>query len=298
MILDCIMTNQSHIAHFAEWYSQGKSVAQLVGIRTDESLNRWRAVASDNSQVNNYQDITWSQKMAEKCYSFYPIYDWAADDDWTYYGKFGKPYNHLYDLFYKAGISIYKMRVDEPFGNEAKAGLNMFRVIEPETWARVVNRVSGANFGNIYSGKKIMSAGYTLPKGHTWKSFCKFLLTTLPKETADAYRSKFIKFIRYWQKTGCPIRPDMISELESTCPDAIENLHKYSKRGNGDKEMVRARRVLDELPGLDNKQDLCTWKRMAMCIVKNDFVCKGLCFSITKDLTLRQKAIVEKYKNL
>lgn len=118
------------------------------------------------------------------------------------------------------------------------------------------------------------------------------------KSRKDAYRSKFIKFIRYWQKTGCPIRPDMIQELESTCPDAIHNTHKLSNRGNKDKEVVRARKVMDELPGLDNRQDLCTWKRMAMCIIKNDFVCKGLCFSITKDLTLRQKAIVEKYKNL
>jgi predicted phosphoadenosine phosphosulfate sulfurtransferase len=89
------------------------------------------------------------------------------------------------------------MRVDEPFGNEAKAGLNMFRIIEPQTWAKVVNRVSGANFGNIYGGSKIMNANFKLPKNHTWKSFTKFLLNTLPKETADNYRSKFIKFIKY-----------------------------------------------------------------------------------------------------
>lgn len=56
------------------------------------------------------------------------------------------------------------MRVDEPFGNEAKAGLNLFKVIAPDLWVRVVNRVSGANFGNIYSGNKIMSARYSLPK--------------------------------------------------------------------------------------------------------------------------------------
>ena len=37
------------------------------------------------------------------------------------------------------------MRVDEPFGNEAKAGLNLFKVIAPDLWVRVVNRVSGAN---------------------------------------------------------------------------------------------------------------------------------------------------------
>ena len=297
------MPFEKFILYMGDWYGQGKKTAQLVGIRTDESLNRWRAVAADNAQKNNYisesgKSITWSEKMSDTCYSFYPIYDWTVTDDWTYYGKYGKPYNHLYDLFYRAGISLPKMRVDEPFGNEAKAGLNMFRVIEPETWARVVNRVSGANFGNIYAGKKIMNSKYTLPKGHTWKSFCKFLLTTLPEETANNYRRKFIKFIKYWARTGCPVRDDFIKEIESTAPGAYENTHKFSRRGNGDKEVIRARKVLDELPGIDNKQDLCTWKRMAMCIIKNDYICKGLCFGITKDLTLRQKAIIEKYKNI
>ena len=292
------MPFEKFILHFAEWYAQGEKTAQLVGIRTDESLNRWRAIAADSSQKNIYKDKTWSVKMAEDVYSFYPIYDWSAEDDWIYYGKYGKPYNTLYDLFYRAGISVHKMRVDEPFGNEAKAGLSLFRVIEPETWARVVNRVSGANFGNIYSGKKIMTAAYDLPKGHTWKSFCKFLLTTLPEETADNYRRKFIKFIRYWRKTGCPVPADAIEEIERIAPCAYENTHKPSNRGKGDKDVIKARRVLDELPGLDSRQDLCTWKRMAMCIIKNDYVCKGLCFTITKDLTLRQKAIIEKYKNI
>ena len=101
----------------------------------------------------------------------------------------------------------------------------------------MVNRVSGANFGNIYAGKKIMNSKYTLPKGHTWKSFCKFLLTTLPEETANNYRRKFIKFIKYWARTGCPVRDDFIKEIESTAPGAYENTHKFSRRGNGDKEV-------------------------------------------------------------
>lgn len=292
------MPFEKFILYFANWYGNGKTTAQLVGIRTDESLNRWRAVAADGHQKNNYKGCSWSVKMAENTYSFYPIYDWTVEDDWIYYGKFNKPYNQLYDLFYKAGLPLSKMRVDEPFGNEAKAGLNLFRVIEPETWGKVVNRVSGANFGNIYSGKKIMSAAYTLPKGHTWKSFCKFLLTTLPPETAATYRRKFVKFIKYWNQTGCPIRDDIIKEIEKTAPGSYLNTHTFSKRGKGDKEVIKARKILDELPGIDNKQDLCTWKRMAMCIIKNDIICKGLCFSVTKDLTIRQKQIMEKYRNI
>lgn len=190
------------------------------------------------------------------------------------------------------------MRVDEPFGNEAKAGLNLFRVIEPETWTRVVNRVSGANFGNIYGGTKIMGAGFKLPKNHTWKSFCKFLLSTLPEETARNYRTKFIKFIKYWHKVGCPLKDDFIAELETNYSDAIINTHSFSKRGKGDKEVVKFKKIIDEAEGVDNKDDILTWKRMAMAIIKNDYVCKSLSFSITKELTIRQKKLIEKYKNL
>lgn len=289
------MPFEEFIKYFGDWYGKGTKTATLVGIRTDESLNRFRAIAT---QKTMYKDNIFSTKVSEKTFNFYPIYDWSVEDIWIYNGKYDKDYNKLYDLFYKAGVSIHKMRVDEPFGNEAKAGLNMFRVIEPKTWSKVVNRVSGANFGNIYSGSKIMNANYKLPKNHTWKSFTEFLLSTLPEETANHYRSKFKKFTNYWIETGCPVKDEHIKIMEEICPDAIVNTHEFSNRGKGDKEVIKFKHIVDEIPGVDNKDDVLTWKRMAMCIIKNDFTCKGLSFGMTKDLTVRQKAIMDKYKKI
>ena len=289
------MPFEEFIKHFGNWYGTGQKTATLVGIRTDESLNRFRAIAGTKSM---YKDKNYSTKVNENVYNFYPIYDWSVEDIWTYNGKFQKDYNKLYDLFYKAGVSIHKMRVDEPFGNEAKAGLSMFRVIEPDTWAKVVNRVSGANFGNIYSGNKIMTAHYKLPKNHTWKSFTFFLLDTLPPEISEHYKIKFSKFIKYWVEKGCPVSEEHIKIMEETCPDAIINTHEFSRRGKGDKEVIKFTKVVDEIPGVDNKDDVLTWRRMAMCIIKNDYTCKSLSFGMTKDLTVRQKAIMEKYKNI
>lgn len=290
------MPFESFIQHFGEWYGQGEKTACLLGLRTDESLNRFRAIASGAKE--RYQNCLYSTKVSDRMYNFSPIYDWNVEDVWVYNAKFNKDYNKIYDLFYKAGVSIHKMRVDEPFGNEAKAGLSFFRVIEPQTWGRVVNRVSGANFGNIYSGSKIMSARYTLPKNHTWKSFTKFLLSTLPPEAAKNYKTKFIKFIKYWNQKGCPVNDENISILEDKYKNDIVNTGEYSLRGTGDKYVVKFKRICDEIPELDTKSDFLTWKRMAMCIIKNDFICKSLSFSITKDLTLRQKELMDKYKNL
>ena len=289
------MPFEEFIKHFGNWYGKGEKTATLVGIRTDESLNRFRAIAGTKSM---YKDKNYSTKVNQNVYNFYAIYDWSVEDIWTYNGKFQKDYNKLYDLFYKAGVSIHKMRVDEPFGNEAKAGLSMFRVIEPDTWAKVVNRVSGANFGNIYSGNKIMNAHYKLPKNHTWKSFTFFLLDTLPPEISEHYKIKFSKFIKYWVEKGCPVSEEHIKIMEETCPDAIINTHEFSRRGKGDKEVIKFTKVVDEIPGVDNKDDVLTWRRMAMCIIKNDYTCKSLSFGMTKDLTVRQKAIMEKYKNI
>lgn len=289
------MPFEEFIKYCGNWIGKGKKIACILGIRTDESLNRFRAIVGDKS---TYKDKKYSTLVRNETYNFYPLYDWSVEDIWIYNGKFNKDYNKLYDLFYKAGVSIHKMRVDEPFGNEEKAGLNMFRIIEPKTWGKLINRVSGANFGNIYSGNKIMTSAYKLPKNHTWKSFTEFLLNTLPSDIANNYRRKFDKFIKYWQEVGCPMLPQHIEILEKECPNSFTNTHTFSNRGKGDKEVIIFNEIPDEIKGVDTKDDVLCWKRMAMCIIKNDYVCKGLSFSITKDLTRRQQELIERYGNL
>ncbi len=289
------MPFEEFVKHIGDTLGNGEKTACLVGIRTQESLNRWRAI---NKEKTTYKGKKYSTKVNDNVYNFYPIYDWLVEDVWTYYAKFNKPYNSIYDLYYKAGVPIHKMRIDEPFGNEAKAGLNQFKVIEPETWGRLVNRVSGANFGNIYAGTKIMSAKYKLPIGYTWKQFTEFLLKTLPEKTAAHYRSKFEKFIKYWCEVGCPVPDKQIEILEEKYKDKIINTKQYGTRGSKDKFLIRFLEPLDELPELEGKDDFCTWRRMAMCIIKNDFVCKSLSFSITKEMQAKREEVLKKYRSL
>ena len=152
--------------------------------------------------------------------------------------------------------------------------------------------------GALYNHSKLMNTNYTLPKGHTWKSFTEFLLDTLPKETADAYRVKFYKFAKYWKDVGCGLTEKEISILEDKYRDSIINTHRFNNRGKRDKEVILFKDIVDEIPELDGRCELLTWKRMAMCIIKNDYLCRGLNFSITKDLTSRQTELVNKYKTI
>jgi len=289
------MTFEEFIALFGDWYARkhgGRSTACLVGIRADESLNRYRAVTRQDKE--SFRGRWYSTRVSRLTCNFYPLCDWRTEDIWTYNGRFGKPYNRIYDLFYRAGVPLSRMRICEPYGDEQKAGLNLFRVIEPQTWVRVVDRVSGANFGNIYCGTRATGARrIKLPEGHTWRSYCKFLLATLPEETRKIYVGKFVKFLRYWHRVGSPVDDADIARLD---PGIAVNTRTYSRRGLGDKFVVRFLCIPDELPGMDNRTDFPTWRRLCMAIVKNDIICASLSFSMTKRQIVRQRELLDKYR--
>jgi predicted phosphoadenosine phosphosulfate sulfurtransferase len=291
------MTFEEFVACFGDWHATKRETdknACLLGIRSDESFNRYYSLHREDKHT--YKGKIYSTQIGEKTYNFYPIFDWKTEDIWVYNGKFNKSYNTIYDMFYKAGVPLSKMRVCEPYGSEQKAGLYLFKVLEPDTWIKVVDRVSGANFGNIYCNTKATGTRTVyLPPGHTWRSYCKFLLETLPDATRKIYLTKFIKFIRYWNQIGSPVSDEDIRELD---PDMTVNTQTYSKRGKGDKYVVKFKAIPDVLPGLDNKTDFLSWRRLCMAIVKNDILCSSLSFSITKRQIIRQKQLIEKYREM
>ena len=290
------MEFEEFVPGFNSWFAGDKKTACLVGIRSDESLNRYRTIVSQSKET--YKGMGWTTRSTvnQNVYSCFPIYDWRTEDVWAANGKNEWKYNPLYDLFYKAGVSIHEMRICQPYGDDQRVGLDLFRIVEPETWAKVVNRVSGANFGNIYAGNKILGYRHVdLPEGHTWKSYTKLLLASLPNETRNNYVERFIKFMRYWNKKGCPVREEDYALL----PPEAEILSKKATRGKGDKYLVRYKKIPDYLDSaLEANKNAPTWRRMAVCILKNDHLCKSLSFTQTKNQVERMKKLIEKYKNL
>ena len=78
------------------------------------------------------------------------------------------------------------------------------------------------------------------PDGHTWESYTNFLLKSLPKKMQRHYKDRFIKFIAGWKQRGYDKIPDVAPhDLEVKCWAP-------------------------------------SWKRMARCILRNDYYCKGL----------------------
>ncbi len=281
---------------FSIWYHKkhkAKNTCVLIGLRTQESLNRWRTIHSDRNS-HNYQGLNWIKKIDTNVYKGYPIFDWNLEDIWVANGKFNWDYNKLYDIYHKAGVLLHHQRVASPFLNEAKASLKLFRVIEPHTWGKLVGRVNGVNFTGIYGGTTAMGWGsITKPDSFTWKEYMFFLLHTLPKKTKQRYLDKLDTSIKFWKEKGGVLNDDVIQELK----DAGVKLEVGEKSNyNTDKKPCKME-YQDDVNISDFKL-IPTYKRMCVCIIKNDHLCKYMGFSLTKNEIRKRKKVIEKYKNI
>lgn len=240
------MEFEEFVPLFGEWYSGGKETACMVGIRADESLNRFRTISSLNKVIKGRKRYT--TKVTENVYNVYPIYDWKTDDVWTYHGKNpDKKYNKLYDYMHLAGLTIHQQRICQPYGDDQRRGLWLFHLIEPETWAKVVSRVNGANSGALYIQENGNINGYNkikCPAGHTWRSFSVMLLNSMPPKTKEHFENKILLFRKWWIERG--YSPDIPDEA-----------------------------VYD----LEQKRDVPSWRRICKSLLRNDYWCKGLGFS-------------------
>lgn len=276
---------------FNLWFSEnyGKT-AVVVGIRASESLNRYRAIKSEK-KVNVYKRKSYIVTQDKNAAKAYPIYDWETSDVWVYNAKFNKKYNHLYDLYYQAGLSIDEMRVANPFHSCGTKALKLYRAIEPNTWGKLLSRVNGVNFTGIYGGTTAMGwKSIVLPKGHTWKSYCEFLLSTLDEKTRLHYQTIFDTSIKFWREKGGALSEKTINELNGKGKLGVPN--NYSQ-----KRTVVFEEYPDDLD-VTNFKEVPTYKRMCVCILKNDYYCTYMGFGKTKEAIEKRKKTIEKYKNL
>ncbi len=276
---------------YREEHGNGKTVC-LLGIRADESLQRYSGIVN---KKYGYQGKCWISKQFKDVWSASPLYDWSNQDVWVANYRFNYDYNTLYDLYYKAGLKIDQMRVASPFNDYSKDSLNLYRVIDPEIWAKLLGRVRGANFGCIYGKTKAM--GYRnikLPEGHTWESYTRFLLDTLPARLRNNYIMKFKASIKFWHETGGGLEEKVIDEL-------IEHGYNIRRNGVSNYTVMKNSRVVfvgaipDHTDDIKSTKDIPSWKRMCYCILKNDHTCRFMGFGMNKQERLRLDKIKNKY---
>jgi len=269
------MEFEEFIVRFGAWFRDefagGELTAAVVAIRADESLNRFLAVRNRKRETT-FRGLPYTTRIRKNLYNIYPIYDWKTEDIWTAVGRFGLRYNKIYDLIYMTGKSIHETRICQPYGDDQRQGLDLFRRVEPETWFKVVQRVAGANFGNIYCGLQILGNGRIVkPPGYTWRQYALFLLETIPRWQAHIYKERIMQFLCWWEtKGGWP---------HDEVPD--ENPPKDDPRL--------------ERPDGGRWKKGPSWERIAKCILKNDLTCKTLGFGQVVGGYPRVQRLREKY---
>ncbi|HAT1684941.1 TPA: DUF3440 domain-containing protein [Klebsiella oxytoca] len=245
------MTFEAFVPAFNRWYMQGQPGIVLTGVRADESLNRFLLV-NPQRKLRYADDIPWTTAAPEGgYYTGCPLYDWHVTDIWTYTDGNGLLFNPVYDLMSQAGVPLSRMRICEPFGPEQRRGLWLYHILEPDTWARACTRVSGAHCGALYAerrrGREFYTATeFSLPAGHTWKSYALLLLDSMPAATAEHYRNKIAVYLRWYQTRGFP----------QDIPDTQE-------KDTG-------------------SRDIPSWRRICRVLLRNDYWCRGLSFSPTR----------------
>lgn len=256
------MEFERFIVDYAYQFGGGERTCCLIGVRATESLHRYLSVARDGiAGKPKWADLNWTTRIRKDLYNAYPIYDWLPEDVWGANGRFGWDYNRIYDLFYKAGVPMKDMRICQPYGDDQRRGLYLFKMLEHETWAKVVARVEGANYGQRYVHDHAMAerAVVRLPEGHTHRSYAEFLLGTMPPPLAANYRDKIAKFLAWWAAHGTP-----------EIPDAADHR-------------------------LETKKQAPSWRRICKMILKNDMYAKSLSFSITKRDKERQYEMIVRH---
>ena len=250
------MEFEEFVPEFEKWYSQkynGSLCGHFVGIRCDESLNRFRTIVSMKKE--RFKDKPWTTrcKPLENTYSIYPIYDWRTEDDWIATFKYNLEWNYVYELIYKNGVGIHQQRLCQPFGDDQKNGLDQYRAIEAENWDKLLKRVAGVNFGNIYCRTSALgNITSEKPKHMTWQEWALYLLESIGiynKKLEKHYAIKIRKFFKFWEeKCGCPI--EMVED-------------------EADKKM-------------ESLKIVPSWRRVARALERNDFFLTRLSFGETK----------------
>ncbi len=261
---------EEFVPEFQNWFAGEDKLACFVGLRADESLNRFRAIKK--KRPTRYNGWSWTRIMGKEGNSVavYPIYDWRVQDIWAYIGKNNLPYNRIYDRMYWLGISLHEMRINEPYGPEARRGLDKYHPLEPETWSKMVERVGGVNFGKLSGLTRLFARGNKIvrPKTFkTWKDYAMFLLDTYPPEARAHYLRRINVLIKWWQD-------NRRQELDAA---GVPEGDIYDDHDNPKKE---------------------SWRTVCRVLLENDFFCTKLCFGVNKREKEKFEALKEKYRDI
>lgn len=199
------------LAHLVYGPEHG-TVADVRGIRADESLRRYRSVAM------KMKDNWIGAPRSGYSYPVSPIYDWTTLDVWSAPRLFSWDYNVAYDIMSLAGMSPSNQRVCPPYGDEPLVGLWIYAQCWPDLWHKMIGRVHGVATAGRYANTELYFSGKVkAPDGLTYKEWTYQLLKLYPPSLRGIIASSLSSLIaQHKKKTNRPINeetPDIITGI-------------------------------------------------------------------------------------
>ncbi|MFZ5986376.1 MAG: phosphoadenosine phosphosulfate reductase family protein [Bacillota bacterium] len=179
---------------FFEWLEkeQTEPTAFMIGLRSKESLNRFRAV----TKTSGFNGIPWStQTKSPFSYRFYPIYDWTFGDIWKFISDNNIPYNEVYDKMYcKLGKKINSIRISNLIHEKSFRCLNELQEIEHDTYEKLCRRLQGVHTAALYCKEDMIYNNKRLPSSFKhWKDYRDYLLESydIDKKRKERIKKRF-----------------------------------------------------------------------------------------------------------
>lgn len=214
---------------FIEWFEQqwdAKTTCFLVGLRAEESLNRFRAVIKNPG----YNGWNWTTKTKELIKA-YPLYDWTFEDIWIYIVNNDVKYNRIYDFLHASGVDIQEMRVSNLVHEKSFKCLTNLQKFEPDTYNKLMERVKGIHIAARYAKEETMYSNKKLPKRFkTWLEYRDFLLETSPiaEDKKERFRKRFAKQAKNESVYKQQCKQILLNDWENSMP--VVNKQKKVKK--------------------------------------------------------------------
>ena len=131
------------------------------------------------------------------------------------------------------------------------------------------------------------------PKGIRGRALCSSCFPPCRKRPRRNYLKKLTVSIEFWRTKGGCLADETIQKLRDAGV-SIEVINTTNYKTN--KKPVR----MDYLDDIDIAEfrEIPTYKRMCICILKNDHACKYMGFALNKEEAYKRDKIMEQFKNM
>ena len=192
------------------------NVCRLTGVRTQESLRRFKAVATKKNDA-----YIAGASGHGNTFNVHPIYDWSSEDVWVLVKQQNLDYNRTYDIFNRTRWNnrLLAMRVCPPFGEEPLRGLWMYAECFPELWHKMLYRVPGVATAWRYHNTELYGIGpMQKPDGITWQQYLEIVYANYDEPETLGKVKAGVNSIRrrHYSKTDDAIPDEEVHPLTGT----------------------------------------------------------------------------------